>query len=155
MTASEKVAYLKGLIEGAGIDSQSGEGRLFSMIADILGDMSSDIVEIAKNARNMADDIDTLSNGLSSVEDIVYDDNDFGFDEDGDEDDGNFCCRGCCADDDDERGFPFFEVTCPACDNTITVDKDVLSLGSIQCPNCGEMMEFDLDGDDEDEQVED
>ncbi|MEF9971538.1 MAG: hypothetical protein RR731_04435, partial [Oscillospiraceae bacterium] len=38
-----------------------------------------------------------------------------------------------------------YEVTCPACNNTITVDEDVLDLGSIQCPNCGETLEFDTD----------
>ena len=36
-----------------------------------------------------------------------------------------------------------YEVTCPACNNTITIDEDVLALGKIQCPNCGEMLEFD------------
>ena len=29
--------------------------------------------------------------------------------------------------------------------NTITVDEDVILLKTIQCPNCGEMLEFDLD----------
>ena len=72
------------------------------------------------------------------------------YDEDEDEDDYD--------DDDedyDEDEEPlFFEVTCPACDNTITIDEDVLNLGAIQCPNCGEMLEFDLD-EDEDEEEDD
>ena len=53
--------------------------------------------------------------------------------------------------DDEDEEPAFFEVTCPACDNTITIDEDVLALGSIQCPNCGEMMEFEFDEDDEEE----
>ena len=52
-------------------------------------------------------------------------------------------------DEDDDEEPLFFEVTCPACEKTITVDEDVLNLGSIQCPNCGEMMEFEFDEDDE------
>jgi hypothetical protein len=36
-------------------------------------------------------------------------------------------------------------VTCPACDNTITIDEDVLALGKIQCPSCGEILEFDFE----------
>ena len=54
--------------------------------------------------------------------------------------------------DEDEEPL-FFEVTCPACEKTITVDEDVLNLGAIQCPNCGEMMEFEFDEDDEDDEA--
>ena len=51
----------------------------------------------------------------------------------------------------------FYEVTCPACENTITIDEDVLSLGAIECPNCGETLEFEgveplEDEEDEDEE---
>ena len=50
------------------------------------------------------------------------------------------CCCGCG----DADGEPvFYEVTCPACGNTITIDEDVLDLGEIECPNCGETLEFD------------
>ena len=37
-----------------------------------------------------------------------------------------------------------YEITCPACNNTITADFDVISSGAIDCPNCGEKLEFDL-----------
>ena len=36
MTASEKVAYLKGLAEGLDIDKKSKEGKLFAAIIDTL-----------------------------------------------------------------------------------------------------------------------
>ena len=35
MTSSEKVAYLKGLMEGMELNTESGEGKLLSVIADI------------------------------------------------------------------------------------------------------------------------
>lgn len=38
-----------------------------------------------------------------------------------------------------------YEVTCPGCNNTITIDEEVLNLGSIQCPSCGGVLEFDLE----------
>lgn len=144
MTTSEKVAYLKGLIEGMGIDTQSEQGKLFSVIADVLEDLASDINDLEENSYDLAEEIDALSDDLADVEDIVYDCDD----DDDDEDD--FRCSGCPgADDEDEPEPVFFELTCPACDKTITVDEDVLNLGSIQCPNCGEMMEFDFDEDDD------
>ena len=38
MTSSEKVAYLKGLMEGMKLDEASDTGKLLKVIADILGD---------------------------------------------------------------------------------------------------------------------
>ena len=128
MTSSEKVAYLKGLMEGMELNTESGEGRLFSVIADILGNMAEDIEDIESDLYDLSEDVDAISDDLSDVEDLLRDGDDW------DED----------AEDDGDEEPQFFEVTCPACSNTITVDEDVLGLGRVQCPNCGEMMEFDL-----------
>jgi hypothetical protein len=68
---------------------------------------------------------------------------------------GDCCCVGhehgdCCGGGHDHddcicADAVFYEITCPACENTITVDGDVLALGKIQCPNCSEMLEFDME----------
>ena len=79
------------------------------------------------------------------------------YDED-DEDEDEGCCGSCCCDEDDEDDGEepvFYEVTCPACENTITIDEDVLNLGSIECPNCGETLEFEGIEEDEDEPDDD
>ena len=140
MTTSEKVAYLKGLMEGMKFDKESDEGKLLSTIADILGDMAEDLEDIGSDLCDLGEDVDAISDDLSDVEDFLCDED---WDDEEDED----------WDDDDDEEPLFFEVTCPACENTITVDEDVLDLGSIQCPNCGEMLEFEYD--DEDEEDED
>ena len=137
MTTTEKVAYLKGLMEGMKLDTETNEGKLLSVIADILGDMAEDMEDMASDLFDLGEDVDAISDDLSDVEDFLCDD-DWDDDEDEDWDD----------DEDDEEPL-FFEVTCPACEKTITVDEDVLNLGAIQCPNCGEMMEFEFDEDDE------
>lgn len=145
MTTSEKVAYLKGLMEGMKLDKDSDEGKLFSVIADILADMAEDIEDVESDLCDLSEDVDAISDDLSDVEDYLCDEDDE-------------CCGCCCDDDydededeDDEDGEEpmFFEVTCPSCDKTITIDEDVLNLGSIQCPNCGEMLEFEFDEDEE------
>ena len=128
MTTAEKVAYLKGLMEGMNIDRESNEGKLFSVIADILNDVALDIEDLESDVYDLGEDVDAISDDLSDVEDYLFED-------------------------EDEEPL-FFEVTCPACDNTITVDEDVVNLGAIQCPNCGEMLEFEFD-EDEDEEEED
>lgn len=142
MTTAEKVAYLKGLMEGMNIDRESNEGKLFSVIADILNDVALDIEELESDVFDLGEDVDAISDDLSDVEDYLFEDED---EDDEDYDDEDW--------DEDEEPL-FFEVTCPACENTITVDEDVVNLGAIQCPNCGEMLEFEFD-EDEDEEEDD
>ena len=137
MTTSEKVAYLKGLAEGMEIGAESKEGKILGRILDILEDLALDIEDLGEDMLELSEQLDQVSEDVGCLEDAVYDE-----DEDED-DDGCWCCAGDC--DDDEDGEPlFFEVTCPACDKTITIDEDVLELGEIDCPNCGERLEFDL-----------
>ena len=140
MTTTEKVAYLKGLMEGMKLDTETNEGKLLSVIADILGDMAEDMEDMASDLFDLGEDVDAISDDLSDMEDYLCDE-DWDDEDDEDWDDEE-------EDEDDEEPL-FFEVTCPACEKTITVDEDVLNLGSIQCPNCGEMMEFEFDEDDE------
>lgn len=150
MTTSEKVAYLKGLAEGLGIDKETKEGRVLDAIMDILEDLAHDIEDLEENAWELGEAIDQVSDDLSDIEDIVYDVDE---DEDDDDEDEDYC--GCCCGEDEDGEPVFYEVTCPACENTITIDEDVLDLGSIECPNCGETLEFEgvepIDGEDEDE----
>ena len=139
MTTSEKVAYLKGLMEGMKFDKESDEGKLLTVIVDILGDIAEDIEDVESDLFDLSEDVDAISDDLADVEDYLCDEEDW---DDEDEDYEEW-------DDEDEDEEPtFFEVTCPACDKTITVDEDVLNLGAIPCPNCGEMMEFEFDEDD-------
>ena len=135
MTTTEKVAYLKGLMEGMKLDTETNEGKLLSVIADILADMAEDMEDLSGDLFDLGEEVDALSDDLRDVEDYLCDDEDD--EEDWDE-----------IDTDDDREPLFFEVTCPACEKTITVDEDVLNLGAIQCPNCGEMLEFEFDEDD-------
>ena len=145
MNTSEKVAYVKGLAEGLGYDEKSKEGKILSAILDILEDVAHDIEDLEENAWDLGEAIDQVSDDLADIEEIIYDE------DDEDEDDYDEC-DGCCGcEDEDEEEPVFYEVTCPACDNTITIDEDVLDLGSIQCPNCGETLEFDGIEEDEDE----
>ena len=138
MTIAEKVAYLKGLMEGMNIDKETNEGKLFAAIADILNDVALDIEELESDLYDLGEDVDAISDDLSDVEDYLFEDED----EDDDYDDEDY--------DEDEEPV-FYEVTCPACENTITIDEDVLNLGAIQCPNCGGSLEFDLDEIEEEE----
>ena len=141
MNISEKAAYLRGLADGMKLDESKNENKLLNGIIDLLSDIAHEIEDINENELDLAEEIDQLSDDLAIIEEELSDDE----------------CEGCCCDDEDEDdGEPvFYEVTCPSCGKTITVDEDVLLYDSIKCHSCGEKLEFEFDEDDEDEDEDD
>ena len=130
MTISEKVAYLKGLAEGLNLDTEkSKEGKLISVMIGILEEVGLSIEDLEENAQALGEEIDVLSDDLSDVEDVVFDE-----DEDEDEDDEDY--------DDD-----WFEVECPTCEEPLVIDDKALADGMIQCPNCHDKFALDLSDD--------
>lgn len=138
MSALEKVAYLKGLVEGLGIDEGTKESKIYTAIIDTLDAIAAEVDALGENALDIAEEIDALSEDLSDVETFVYSG---GF---GDENPTECDC-GCCDDDDFT-----YEVDCPACGEEIVVEEEALVSGEIVCPKCGEKLEFEFDEDDED-----
>ena len=127
MGVSEKVAYLKGLAEGLGLDAESKEGKLFAAIIDVLDEMAEEILELEEEMADIEEGLDAVSDDLSEVEEALYELEDEFDDEDEDEDEED------C-----------FMTTCPACEEEIYFDETVLEDGEVVCPNCGEKLEFDL-----------
>lgn len=152
MTISEKSAYLKGLMDGLKLDTETNEGKMIAAIVDLLGDMTKKVVDIEDTTIAISDELDEIEEDLDAIEDYILDeeddeDDDY-VDEDGWDDD---------EDDDGEEGFDFgdeettvYEVQC-ACGNIIDFDEDVLESGSIVCDKCGETLEFSFDDDEEDD----
>ena len=140
MTISEKVAYLKGLAEGLGLDTEkSKEGKLISVMIGILEDVGLSLEDLEENAQALGEEIDVLSDDLEDVEDILYDD-------DEDEDD----------EDEEDYDDDWFEVNCPNCDKPLIVGDEDLAEGEVVCPHCGTKYALDLSDDvvdaDEDEE---
>ena len=129
MEILEKVAYLKGLAEGLGLDSKSKEGKILSVIIDVLDDMALEIRDIQEEQADLEEGLDAVSDDLSEVESYLYEEDESEEDE-GDEEDGEE---------------PVYETTCPNCEEEIFFDEDILSDGCVRCPNCGENLEFDLE----------
>ena len=142
MTTIEKVAYIKGLMEGMKIDETSDNGKLFKLIVDILGDLSNDVADIEDYVAELTEQVDAVDEDLNTLEEDFYEEWD-------DEDDCDCDCDCGCCDCDDE----YYDVTCPSCNEEFEVDMDTLMDGGIECPYCGESLEFDFDEDDaEDEE---
>ena len=148
MTISEKSAYLKGLMDGLSLNTESDEGKMISAIVDLLGDMAKRITDIEETTIAISDELDEIEEDLDAIEDFIMDEDDDDYDDD--EDDYDF-------DDEDEEydeeGFDFgdedstiYEVEC-ACGEIIDFDEETLEQGSMICPNCGETLEFSLEDD--------
>ena len=126
MTVTEKVAYIKGLVDGLDLDAKKDEVKVIKAIIDLLDDMAMSVADLEEGLDVVCDQVDEIDEDLSDLETYVYE---------CDDDD-------CFCDDDD-----CYEIECPNCGETICVDDGILEDGSIDCPNCGTLLEFDFDDD--------
>ena len=134
MTITEKVAYLKGLIEGMEIDEATKEGKILKAIMDVLSDVALSVEDLEATVQEMGEQVDTIDEDLDALETDYY--------EDGDDCDCYDDCD-CC---DDE----FYDITCPNCNEEFSEDEDTLLDGGVDCPLCGKHLEFDIEECDDD-----
>ena len=146
MTISEKSAYLKGLMDGMKLSTETDEGKMISAIVDLLGDMAKKITDIEDTTIAISDELDEIEEDLDAIEDFIMDEDDDEDFEDYEEDELDWD-----EDEEFEEGFDFgdedsiiYEVEC-ACGEIINFDEETLEQGSIVCPNCGENLEFSFE----------
>lgn len=123
MEILEKVAYMKGLAEGIGLDVKSKEGKLLKVMMDILDDVALELQDIRDEQGDLEEGLDAVSEDLADVESYLFDQED---------------------EEDDEDDEEVYQTTCPNCEEEIFFDETILEDGSVLCPNCGEELEFDL-----------
>ena len=124
MEILEKVAYMKGLADGLGLDTKSKEGKLLKVMMDILDDVALELQDIRDEQSDLEEGLDAISDDLADVETYLYKED---FEEEDDESD------------------EVYQTTCPNCEEEIFFDETILADGSVECPNCGEKLEFDLE----------
>lgn len=125
MSINESVAYLKGLAEGLEIDTSKKEGKLLTAMIDVLDEMADYVTELQETCDGLDELVDTIDEDLGSLEEDFYGD---------EEDDEEIDCDG-----------EIYEVTCPKCGDTVYLDEGTLLEGDIDCPNCGQTLELEID----------
>ena len=133
MTLTERTAYLKGLMEGMELDTDTKEGKLFKAIIDVLDDMALTVSDVEDVVDAVCDELDSVEEDLDAIEEYLLDE----------EDDDDYDCD--CDDDYDYDDEVIYEIKCPVCNTVINLDEEMLEAGSIECPDCGEELEFDAD----------
>ena len=152
MTLSEKSAYLKGLMDGLKLSTETDEGKMISAIVDLLGDMAKRIADIEETTIAISDELDEIEEDLDAIEDFIMDEEEEWEEEEDDYEDDEWD-----EDEDYEEGFDFgdeettiYEVKC-VCGEIIDFDEETLEKGSMVCPNCGETLEFSFDDEDDED----
>ena len=149
MTISEKSAYLKGLMEGMNLNTESNEGKMIAAIVDLLGDMAKRVTDIEETTIAISDELDEIEEDLDAIEDFIMDEDDDDDEDYDDEDEWD-------DDEDSDEGFEFgdeettiYEAECPSGGEVVDFDEETLEKGSIVGPNCGETLEFSLEDEEE------
>ena len=161
---TDKVAYIRGLMEGLKLDTQTNEGKILSQIVELLGEMAGELEDVQIVQEEMSNFVDSIDDDLSELEHVIGLDGDEDDDEDEDEeDDEDFSdddfddeectgdceeCGGCGMDEDDEN--VYVECMCPNCQSTFYVLEHELGDGVFHvCPRCGEKIHVEPDYDEE------
>ena len=117
MTITEKIANLKGFLEGVQL-AESNEKKILDKVLDILEDMALEIEDMEESIDTLGEYAEELDEDLGDVEEYL-----FGEDE-------------CDCDD------GFFEIECPECGEIICVDEDFEG-DVIECPACNKQFKIE------------
>ena len=138
MNVTEKVAYLKGLIEGSDLKLGVKEEKIFNALIEVIDDMAQVLTECDDDLTALYDQVDELEDEIADIEDdldVLFDDEDYDYDDE---------------DDYDEDDDPLYEVDCPECGRSFSIDEDTLLNGNdLKCPFCGHEIKFELFDDDD------
>lgn len=146
MELKEKAAYLKGLVEGLGIDETTREGKVIKAMSELLCEMAQAVDGIDEDVTQAYDQINDLSEELEDLEADLYED------DDADEEDDEPEAEDDADDNADVASEPYYEVACPACGETVYVSEDDTDAGEAICPSCKVAFEVALADDEEPEE---
>ena len=128
----KKVAYLKGLAEGLALDENKPETKIINAMLDVLDELAMSVTDLEDAMDIFSEQLDAVDEDLDELENFVYEELD------------DCGCDDCDCDDDEEE---YYDVDCPSCGEVICVDRDILEEGSINCPQCNELLEFEVECD--------
>ena len=115
MKTSEKVAFIKGLMEGLALDPTKPETKILSQMADVLEELAASNNALIEENIKLKEYIEEIDEDLGTLEEVVYteddeddyyDDDDYDWDDEDWDGDDNYE-----EDDEDEedsgKGLPF------------------------------------------------
>ena len=123
----EKVAYLKGLAQGLGVDAQSEQGKLMLAMIDTLEAFAQHNEELEERLAELSEYVEEIDSDVSDLEEALFSEEEEDFDEDADDEE----------DDEDGNTDGMIEYECPHCGTVIFFDEDAFDMEEEHlCPNC-------------------
>ena len=164
---TDKVSYIRGLMEGLNLNAQSSEGKILAQVVELLGEMADEMETMQIVQDEMSDFVDSMDDDLCELEHAIGldedEDEDDEDDEDEDEDDEDDfdededdvecsgdcgACDGCAQPEDEDD--VYVECMCPNCQSTFYVLESELGDGVFHvCPRCNERIHVEPDYDEE------
>ena len=136
MSLTEKTAYLRGLMDGMGLQAEtSDERKLLAAIVDVLDDIAANVEANNESITSLADELDELDDAVTELEEILEDDDD--------------------EDDEDDEEEVEYQLDCPECGSPIILDEDTIAGGETVCPHCNQKLSIDVGFEDEESGEED
>ena len=132
MNLTEKVAYLKGLLDGMNLDANDNQVKLIKAIVEVLDEMALSVCDLEDEVTEVEQAIDVLDEDLLTLEDMILG-----------ELDGH----------DHDHGH--YEVECPICGEVFYIDEIAALRGETTCPECDAEIEIEIDEDGEEDEDED
>ena len=80
MKTSEKVAFIKGLMEGLALDASKPEVKILNQMVDVLDELAASVNALVEENIKLKEYIEEIDEDLGDLEDMIY------FDDDDDED---------------------------------------------------------------------
>ncbi|MFS8524471.1 MAG: hypothetical protein FWJ83_06360 [Limnochordales bacterium] len=126
-TVREKIAYLRGLLEGTDLAGNGPQARVvWEKILEILDAVADRLDELELGQEEIEEYLEAIDADLADLEEEVLGD-DFDDDDDG-------------LDDDDEDAH-FVEMQCPNCGETVYFEEHFLfGEHEVACPECGRLI---------------
>jgi len=133
-TVKEKIAYLRGVIDGESAPEEGRSSFLFSKVLQILDQLAADVEELKKSQEELDAYLQEVDFDLAYLEDEFFGD-------DGDDDDDYDSEEW-----EEEPEESFAEAECPQCGCVMRFDEDFLFDEGIQirCQRCGAVV-FETD----------
>jgi len=126
-TIREKIAYLRGVIDGDPSMTEGRSGFLFTKVLQILDDLADEVEDLARAHEELDEYLQEIDFDLAYLEDELF----LAEDEDDHVDQGRVHWE-------DSPGDSLVEVECPECEDIVTFDEDFLFDEGVQvrCPRC-------------------
>lgn len=113
MSVTERVAYLKGLLEGMELDTDKKEGKVWKAVLAVLEELAECVCELEDDNARFSDVLSEFDEELAAFEEEMSGEHEDFLDEEEDS---------------------LYQVICPTCGEVIFMDDSLLSEGSTICP---------------------